>query len=121
MNIYVGNLSRDVSDNELRELFEEFGQVESVHVMKDRFTGEPRGFGFVEMPSKEEGNAAIENLNGKALMGNKIKVSEANPRPDRPQRKPGGGGGGGSFRGKSGFGGGGGGGGPRNNFRGGRR
>lgn len=115
MNIYVGNLSRQATADDLRQAFEEFGQVESSHIVKDRFTGESRGFGFVEMPSREEANAAIENLNGKELMGHPLTVSEARPRTDRDQRRggggpgggggprrggrPGGGGGGGSFRG----------------------
>ena len=82
MNIYVGNLSREATSDDLRETFEAFGEVESTHVVKDRFTGESRGFGFVEMPSKEEAQAAIDNLNGKELMGQEISVSEARPRKD---------------------------------------
>jgi RNA recognition motif-containing protein len=83
MNIYVGNLSRGVTSDDLRESFEAFGQVESAHVVQDRFTGESRGFGFVEMPSKKEAQEAIDNLNGKELMGQELKVSEARPRNDR--------------------------------------
>lgn len=82
MNIYVGNLSRESTSDDLREAFEAFGEVESTHVVKDRFTGESRGFGFVEMPSKEEAQAAIDNLNGKEFMGQEINVSEARPRKD---------------------------------------
>ncbi len=102
MNIYVGNLSRDTSGDDLREAFEAFGQVESAHVLKDKFTGESRGFGFVEMPSSEEAGAAIDGLNGSEFMGRTIKVSEARPRTDRR----GGGGGGGRGRGRGGGGGG---------------
>lgn len=83
MNIYVGNLSRGATSDDLRETFEAFGEVESAHVVKDRFTGESRGFGFVEMPSKEEAQEAINNLNGKEFMGQEIKVSEARPRKDQ--------------------------------------
>jgi RNA recognition motif-containing protein len=83
MNIYVGNLSRGATSDDLRETFEAFGEVESTHVVKDRFTGESRGFGFVEMPSKEEAQEAINNLNGKEFMGQEIKVSEARPRKDQ--------------------------------------
>jgi RNA recognition motif-containing protein len=82
MNIYVGNLARGASSDDLSEAFEAFGEVESAHVVKDRFTGESRGFGFVEMPSKEEAQEAIDNLNGKELMGQELKVSEARPRKD---------------------------------------
>lgn len=107
MNIYVGNLSRDTTGDDLREAFEAFGQVESAHVLKDKFTGESRGFGFVEMPSGDEARAAIDGLNGSDFMGRAIKVSEARPRADRR------GGGGGRGRGRGGGYGGGGGGGRR--------
>jgi len=83
MNIYVGNLSRGVTSDDLRESFEVFGEVESAHVVKDKFTGESRGFGFVEMPSKEESQQAINNMNGKDFWGQTLKVSEARPRNDR--------------------------------------
>ena len=109
MNIYVGNLSREATSDELREAFEAFGEVESAHVVKDRFTGESRGFGFVQMPSNEESRAAIDNMNGKDFMGRPLNVSEARPRNDR---RGGGGGGGGNRRGggRGGYSGGGGGG-----------
>jgi len=107
MNIYVGNLSHDVTEDELREAFEAFGQVESVNVVKDRFTGDPRGFGFVEMPSDEEGKAAIAEMNGKDLKGRVINVDQARPRTG-PRRGRGGGGSGGSGGRRGGFGGGGG-------------
>ena len=86
MNIYVGNLSREASSDNLQEAFEAFGQVESAHVVKDRFTGESRGFGFVEMPSKKEAQAAIEGLNDKEFMGQILNVNEARPRKDHRNR-----------------------------------
>lgn len=106
MNIYVGNLPRETTSDDLREAFEAFGQVESAHCVKDRFTGENRGFGFVEMPSDEEARAAIESMNGKEFMGRTLNVNEARPRKDR---REGGGGrrGGGGGGGRSGGGGGG--------------
>jgi len=101
MNIYVGNLAHDLTDDDLRQAFEAYGQVESATVIKDKFTGEPRGFGFVEMPSKKEADLAIAEMNGKNLMGQEIKVSEARPRSEgrRPHGGGGGGGGGGGRRG----------------------
>ena len=98
MNIYVGNLSRDTVEDDLRQAFEAFGQVSKVSIIKDKFSGDPRGFGFVEMSSNEEAQAAITGLNGKDLNGREMNVNEARPRPE------GGGGGGG----RSGGGGGGG-------------
>jgi len=82
MNIYVGNLSRDVTEEDLRESFEAFGKVESVTLIKDKFSGESRGFGFVEMPAKAEAQSAIAGLNGKELKGRPLNVSEARPRPE---------------------------------------
>jgi len=82
MNIYVGNLSGDVSDEDLRQAFEAFGQVASATVIKDKFSGESRGFGFVEMPSKNEAHLAIEGLNGKDLKGQSLNVNEARPRTE---------------------------------------
>ena len=99
MNIYVGNLSRDVTETELKEAFQAFGEVQSCNIIKDKFTGESRGFGFVEMPNKEEADKAVAELNGKDLKGRNLTVNEARPRTDRPR---GGGGGGG----RGGFGGG---------------
>jgi RNA recognition motif-containing protein len=111
MNIYVGNLSHSVTDDDLRQAFEGFGQIETANVIKDRFSGESRGFGFVEMPSRTEAEAAIEGMNGKDLMGRAINVNEA--RPKAQGRRGGGGGGGGGRRGGFGGGRGGGGGGGR--------
>lgn len=111
MNIYAGNLSRDLTEDELRMAFEEFGQVESVNIIHDKYSGESKGFGFIQMPSKEEGQAAIENLNGKELKGRTINVNEARPRTARGGRGGFGGGRKGGGRGRSkgyGYGGGGG-------------
>jgi len=105
MNIYVGNLSRDVSEVELREAFSAYGEVSSASVIKDKFSGESRGFGFVEMPNKEEADKAIASLNGKDLKGRNLTVNEARPRTDKP-RTGGGFGGGRPSGGRGGFGGG---------------
>jgi RNA recognition motif-containing protein len=95
MNIYVGNLSRNVTEDDLRQAFEAFGQVASVTVIKDKYSGESKGFGFVEMPAKAEALSAIEGLNGKDLKGLKLNVNEARPRSDdnRGGARRGGGGG----------------------------
>jgi len=82
MKIYVGNLSYEVTEGDLRLALEQFGQVESATIIKDKYSGQSKGFGFVEMSSKEEGQAAIENLNGKELKGKTINVNEARPRTD---------------------------------------
>jgi len=82
MKIYVGNLSYEVTEEDLRLALEEFGQVESVTIIKDRDSGQSKGFGFVEMASKTEGKSAIEGLNGKELKGREINVNEARPRTD---------------------------------------
>jgi cold-inducible RNA-binding protein len=104
MNIYVGNLSRETTEDELREAFEAFGQVTSVNIIKDKYSGESREFGFVEMPSKEEAQAALDGMSGKELKEKTIIVNEAKPRQDNR----GGGGRGGGGRGGGGRGGGGG-------------
>lgn len=96
MNIYVGNLARETTEAELRQAFEAFGQVSSVAVIKDKYTGESRGFGFVEMPNTAEAQAAIAGLNGKELGGRTLNVNEARPREDRGGRGGGGGSRGGS-------------------------
>jgi RNA recognition motif-containing protein len=100
MNIFVGNLSRNVTDSELREAFVPYGEVASAQVIKEKFTGESRGFGFVEMANKEEADKAIAGLNGKDLKGRTMTVNEARPRTDRPRT-------GGAGGGRGGFGGGG--------------
>ena len=101
MNIYVGNLSPDVTGDDLRQAFEAFGQVTSANVITDKFSGESRGFGFVEMPSKDEATAALTGMTGKDLKGRAVNVNEARPRVERPR----GGGGGGFGGGRSGGGG----------------
>ncbi|MBI4831025.1 MAG: RNA-binding protein [Candidatus Lindowbacteria bacterium] len=104
-----------VTDGDLRQAFEAFGQVASINIIKDKFSGESRGFGFVEMPDKTQAEAAIKNLNGKDLKGRSLNVNEARPRPEGSRGGGGGrrGGGGGGYRDSRGGGGGGG-------FRGGR-
>ena len=82
MNIYVGNLSYSATEDQLRDLFAEFGQVESVSVITDRATGRPRGFAFVEMPDDAEGQKAIDELNGKELDERELKVNMARPRSE---------------------------------------
>ncbi len=91
MNIYVGNMSRDVSEDDLREAFAAFGQITSVNIIKDKFSGEPRGFGFVEIQSKAEAQAAIDGMNGKELKGRTLNVNEARPRTEGGGRGGGGG------------------------------
>ena len=82
MNIYVGNLSREVTEDDLQEAFKEFGQVATVNLIKDKFSGDSKGFGFVEMPGKDEAQSAISGLNGKELKGQALSVNEARPRPE---------------------------------------
>ena len=94
MNIYVGNLPRGASEDDLRKTFETFGKVMSANVIKDKFSGESKGFGFVEMSKTSEGKAAIEALNGKDFMGQTITVNEARPKSESGGRRSGGGGGG---------------------------
>jgi RNA recognition motif-containing protein len=102
VNIYVGNIAREATEADLREAFHAFGEVATVTIIKDKFSGEPRGFGFVEMPSKGEAQAAITGLNGKPLKGRTLTVNEARPRADARkggrERRGGGGGGGGDRR-----------------------
>jgi len=98
MNIYVGNLASEVTEEDLTTLFSEFGQVKEAKVIKDMFSQESRGFGFVEMPATAEAQKAIEELNTKELKGKAITVNEARPRRERSRR--GGGGGGGQNRGR---------------------
>ena len=80
MNIYVGNLSYETTDEAIREAFESFGQVTSARVIKDKYNGQSRGFGFVEMPAQSQGQTAIKSLNGKELLGKQMSVKEARPR-----------------------------------------
>ena len=82
MNLYVGNLSHQTTEDDLQEAFAAFGQVASVAIIKDKFSGEPRGFGFVEMPVQAEAQGAIDGLAGKEVRGRPLNVSEARPRRD---------------------------------------
>jgi RNA recognition motif-containing protein len=114
IKLYVGNLSFQTSSDDLRDLFAQAGTVETANVVEDRDTGRSRGFGFVEMANKEEGEAAIAQFNGKEFNGRNLTVNEARPREDRGGRGGGGGGGRGGFGGgggggRGGYGGGGGG------------
>jgi RNA recognition motif-containing protein len=86
MNIYVGNLPWAISDDELRNLFADFGEVASASVIMDKFSGRSKGFGFVEMPNNSEAEAAIKAMNEKEMKGRNLRVNEAKPREDRPQR-----------------------------------
>jgi RNA recognition motif-containing protein len=106
MSIYVGNLSYEVTSEDLTSVFADYGTVKRVNLPTDRETGRPRGFGFVEMSSDAEEQAAIDALDGAEWMGRDLKVNKAKPREDRP---PGGGSRGGGNRGGGGYGGGGGG------------
>jgi RNA recognition motif-containing protein len=109
--IYVGNLSYNVTSSDLEQLFTAHGQVQSAEVISDRATGRSKGFGFVEMGSDEEAQAAITALNGTEHDGRNLTVNEAKPKEDRPRGGGGGGGYGGGGAGRGGYGGGGGGGG----------
>lgn len=106
MNIYVGNLPYSIKEDQLREAFEKFGEVVSVNVIKDKYSGQSKGFGFVEMSDETQAQAAIDALNQTEMDGRSINVNKAKPRTDRPRD-------GGGGRGKFGGGGGGGGGGGR--------
>lgn len=86
MNIYVGNLPYSTTEDELREAFAAFGEVSSVNVISDKFTGQSKGFGFVEMPDNSAADAAIKALNESSLGGRNIKVNQAKPRGERPPR-----------------------------------
>ena len=98
MNIYVGNLAYSITEEDLKKAFEAFGEVASVNVIKDQYSNQSKGFGFVEMPESAEAQAAIAGLNGKDLNGRTLTVNEARPRPDKNR---------GGFGGKRGGGGGG--------------
>jgi len=98
VNIYVGNLSYEVAQEDLQQAFEAYGQVESVSIIKDKYSGQSKGFGFVEMPAKAEAQSAINELNGKELKGRPLNVSEARP---RTESRGGRGGYGGGTRGRS--------------------
>ncbi len=93
MNIYVGNMSYEITEEDLRLAFEAFGQVESAAIIKDKYSGQSKGFGFVEMPSKAEGQSAIDGLNGTELKGRTLTVNEARPRTEGRRDRGGRGGG----------------------------
>ncbi len=95
MNIYVGNLSYDLNDDELREAFEAYGEVDSVNIIKDKYSGKSKGFGFVEMPDDDKAQAAIDGLHEKEFQGRRLNVNKAKPRNDRGGDRGGRGGGGG--------------------------
>jgi len=86
MNIYVGNLSYKIKEESLKEMFDEFGEVESVKIIMDRFTDRSKGFGFVEMPNNPEADQAIKSLNVKFIEGKNIKVNQANPGGKKSKR-----------------------------------
>jgi RNA recognition motif-containing protein len=88
MKLYVGNLAYSVTESDLKEAFTEFGDVSEVTLITDRSTGQSKGFGFVEMPNNAEADAAIKALNETSLKGRNIKVNQARPKGDRPQRRP---------------------------------
>lgn len=88
MNLYVGNLAYGVTEDELREVFSEFGEVASVNLISDRVTGQSKGFAFVDMPDNSQADAAIKSLNERVLSGRKLKVNQAKPREERPARRP---------------------------------
>jgi len=110
MDIYVGNLAYQTSDSDLNELFAQYGTVNSARVITDKFSGDSKGFGFIEMPEKNEALEAITATNDMDFMGRKLRVNESQPKPRGERRGGGGGGGGGGFRSSGGGGGGGGGG-----------
>ena len=88
MNIYVGNLAFNVTGEDLKTAFEAYGRVESANIISDKFSGQSKGFGFVDMPDNSEADKAMKALNGIALKGRNIKVNQAKPKSDRPRRRP---------------------------------
>jgi RNA recognition motif-containing protein len=88
MRIYVGNLPYNVNESELKEMFSAYGEVTSASLVMDKFSGQSKGFGFVEMPNNSEADAAIKGLNESSVKGRSIKVNQAKPRGERPQRRP---------------------------------
>ncbi len=91
MNIYVGNISSQLTEEEIKEAFSSYGELSSVKIIKDKYTGENRGFGFIEMPEENEAEAAITGLNGKELKGKELKVNKARPRTENSRSGYGGG------------------------------
>ncbi|MEE9159076.1 MAG: RNA-binding protein [Gammaproteobacteria bacterium] len=87
MNIYVGNLPYNITEDELKDVFAEHGAVDKVTLITDKYTGESKGFGFIEMPTQSEAEEAVKSLDGSSVKGRNIKVNQARPRTDRPQRR----------------------------------
>ncbi len=87
MNIYVGNLSYSVTTDEIQQMFSQYGEVATVNMVTDKYSGESKGFGFVEMPTQSEAEEAIKALNESPLKGRNMKVNQARPREERPQRR----------------------------------
>jgi RNA recognition motif-containing protein len=87
MNIYVGSLTYDVTEDEIRDVFSPYGEISSISIIKDKFSGKSKGFGFVEMPKQEEAEEAIKCLDESEMKGRNIKVNEAKPREERPKRR----------------------------------
>ncbi|ODS33934.1 MAG: RNA-binding protein [Candidatus Scalindua rubra] len=87
MNIYVGNMSYGITEDVLRDIFSKFGEVTSVSIIKDKYSGQSKGFGFVEMPKQSEAEEAIKALNESEVKGRNIKVNQARPKEDRPKRR----------------------------------
>jgi RNA recognition motif-containing protein len=88
MNMYIGNLSYDLTEEELRGIFSEYGEVSSVNIITDKYTGKSKGFGFIDMPNNSEADQAIKALNGTLLKDRTIKVNQARPKKERSQRRP---------------------------------
>ena len=89
MNIYVGNLSYEITDDEVKDLFSSHGEISSVSIIKDKHSGQSKGFGFIEMPNQAEAEEAIKALNESELKGRNIKVNQARPKEERPKRRTG--------------------------------
>ncbi len=87
MNLYVGNLSYDMTDEDLQQVFEEYGTVSKVNIIMDRDSGRSKGFGFVEMENSEDGEKAVQELDGQEVKGRSLKVNQARPREERPRRQ----------------------------------
>ena len=87
MNIYVGNLSYDVTEDEVRDIFSPHGEISSLSIIKDKYSGQSKGFGFIEMPNQAEAEEAIKALNESELKGRNIKVNQAKPKEERPKRR----------------------------------
>lgn len=88
MNIYVGNLAYSVTEDELKEAFAEYGDVDSVSIIMDKYSGQSKGFGFIEMPVQAQAEEAIKALDGFAMKGRNLKVNQARPKDERPKRRP---------------------------------